>query len=242
MITMDIAKNDNPIKANVLSAIESGKVPMRPRWHFILKAALALISLAFLMIALVYLLSFIIFTLRESGAWYVTPFGMRGLRTFLVTIPWLLILISVILIVVLEALVRRYAFAYRRPLLYSVVSIVGLTFLMGAAVERTTLHPGLMRHADQKRLPIGDRFYKGYGHRQAPDVHPGVVSKLLDSGFEMDMTGASVRVVVTVTTKFRPDNRISLGESVIVFGPLVNGEIRAYGIHRDRPLRRIAPR
>ncbi len=239
---MDTTKNDNPIKEKVLSAIEDGKVLMRPRWHFILKATLAFIGFAFLMVALVYILSFIIFTLRESGAWYVTPFGMRGLRAFLVAVPWLLILISIILIVVLEVLVRRYAFVYRRPLLYSVVAIVGLTFLMGVVVERTPLHPGLMRHADQKRLPIGDRLYEGYGHRQAPDVHPGVVSKILDSGFEMGTARASVRVVITAATKFTPDNRIGLGERVVVFGPFVNGEIQAYGIHRDRPSGHMAPR
>jgi hypothetical protein len=231
MTSMD-HKNDNPLKAKVLAAIESGKVTMRPKWHFVLKAALMVAGTVFLTLALVYLVSFIIFAMRESGAWYVTPFGLHGLRAFLTAAPWVLIVVAAAIFVILETLVRRHAFAYRRPLLYSVIAVMALVTLSSFAVARTPLHSGLHRRAEERRLPVGGGFYRGYGAKEARDVHPGVVVKFIDSGFELDAPRMGVvPVLVSPATRYIPDGRISIGEYVVVFGPMADGQIRAFGVH-----------
>jgi hypothetical protein len=138
-MTMEPTKTDNPIARKVLAAIESGKVHMRPRWHFVLKAALAIAGMIFLTGALVYLISFIIFVMRESGAWYLTPFGLRGLKVFLMAAPWILIIIAAVVFVILEVLVRRYSFAYQRPLLYSIIAVMALITLSSFAVARNSI-------------------------------------------------------------------------------------------------------
>lgn len=232
MNAMENATHDNPLKAKVLAAIEGGKVTMRPKWHFVLKTALAAAGLVFLSLTLVYLLSFIIFAMRENGAWYVTPFGLRGLRAFLMAAPWLLILVALAILAILEVLVRRFSFAYRRPLLYSVLLVLALVIVSSFAVARTPLHSGLMRNAEQRRLPFGGEFYRGYaGQDDDDDVHPGLVSGFIDEGFELvTLHEGTLPVLVVPSTKFVPDARIRIGDRVIVFGPLDEGRIHAFGV------------
>ena len=115
MTPMENATHDTTLKAKVLAAIESGRVTMRPKWHFALTTALMAAGLVFLSLALVYLLSFIIFAMRECGAWYVTPFGLRGLGTFLTAVPWVLFLVALAILAIVETLVRRPGPSCRRP-------------------------------------------------------------------------------------------------------------------------------
>ncbi|HJV33041.1 MAG TPA: hypothetical protein VJ694_03370, partial [Patescibacteria group bacterium] len=182
---------------------------------------------------LVYLLSFIIFAMRENGAWYVTPFGLRGLRAFLMAAPWVLILVALAILAILEVLVRRFSFAYRRPLLYSVLGVLALVTLSSFAVARTPLHASLMRDADRRQLPIGGGFYRGYGHDDAEDVYPGFVTRLIGEGFELaadDGDGDGLPVLIAPSTKFVPEGGVEIGDRVIVFGPLAEGRIHAFGV------------
>src|SRR3989344_3614541 len=112
------------IKEEVIARIKRGETIMRPRWHFVLRAMLYALGVLIAALALVYLASFIMFVLRETGLLFVPSFGFRGVGVFLFSLPWFLILLSLVFVFVLEVLVRRYAFAYRKPLLYSVFGIV----------------------------------------------------------------------------------------------------------------------
>jgi len=228
---MEHMPNDNSLKAKVLAAIEGGKVTMRPKWHFLLKTALAIAGVVFLTLTLVYLVSFVVFAMRQNGSWYVTCFGSRGLRAFLTAMPWLLIFVAAAIFAILEVLVRRFSFSYRRPLLYSIIGILIFVSLSSLLVAHTRLHPGLLRHAQERRLPFGGAFYRGYGMKGARDVEPGFVVRLMDEGFEMDTyRGAHVPVLVTPSTEFIPDGRVMVGDHVIVFGPTDEGRIHAFGV------------
>src|SRR5262245_42216017 len=112
---------DKTVKHTVLDAIKAGQVHMKPRWHFVLRGILLVLESILLALSLRYLASFIMFIVYRSGVWFTPGFGFRGLRVFLLSIPWLLILVSVAFLVLLELLVKRYAFAYKKPLAYSVV-------------------------------------------------------------------------------------------------------------------------
>lgn len=240
---MEQKPRENSLKARVLSAIEGGKVTMRPKWHFVLTTALAVSGAVFLSLALTYLASFVVFIMRQNGSWYVTCFGAQGLRAFLTALPWVLILVAVAILALLEVLVRRFSFSYRRPLLYSVLAILALVTLSSLLVARTSLHPKLMRHAEERQLPIGGKFYRGYGARDAEDVRPGFVVKMMDDGFEIDTyRGAHLPVLVTASTEFVPDDRLMVGNHVIVFGPMAEGRIHAFGVRVVPPPRHFERR
>jgi hypothetical protein len=127
----------------VLEAIKSGRVAMRPRWHFVAGAILAAVIGILAALILVYLFSLMVFLSRENGSWFIS---------------WLLIVCLIFFAILLEMLLQRYAFAYRRPLLVTILGITIVVMLTGYVVGRTSLH----RHL---RGPVYQRYHHRPPHR-----------------------------------------------------------------------------
>ena len=227
---MNNQEPNNSIHEQVLKAIESGEVKMRPKWHFVLKSALFFVGGLLLALTLVYLVSFTIFVLRQTGVLFIPGFGPHGLNVFLISAPWLLILMSLIFIALLQILVIKYSIGYGRPLLYSAIVILLLAILGGALVDRTSFHRKLFRRAENQRLPFAGVFYKRFGESRPDNVTIGSVSGLISQGYEIDDRGEDIFVIVTPHT-FLPDKQIfSINDMIIVFGNRQDATVTAEGI------------
>jgi hypothetical protein len=219
------------LEEDIMSAIRDGRVKMRPRWKFVLSSVLGIIGAAILLLTLLYVASFAIFTLRQSGALFVPAFGMRGVFAFFSAIPGVLAILLIVFVIILEILVRRYSFAYRRPLLVSVIAILAIVLIGGYALERTRIHADLFRAARGPGLPspIGQMYREPMG---VPGIFHGTISSLIPGGFViLDENGAG-----TTTVLIGPGTRLPLGagfskgEEVVVFGDSASGSVRALGI------------
>lgn len=210
---------------------------MRPRWHFMLKAALTLTGSAIVLLAVLYLASFIIFILRQTGIWFAPGFGPRGWYAFLVSLPWILIFAVLTFIVILEILVRRYAFTYRRPMLYSVLGILFFTLAGGFVVAQTSLHGKLFRYTEEKRPPLITPFYRGnFEPRIHRNIHRGRVMSVHGGGFMIrNRPGEVLGVDIASTTKLLPGPGFLEGDEVVIFGPKKAGKINAFGVRKMGP-------
>ena len=137
--------NHDLIKDKVLAKIESGEAYMKPRWHFILKTVLWLSGTVIVALLLIFVASLTLFSLRQTGVLFIPAFGFRGIGAFLLSLPWILIVFAVVFIIVLEILVKRYTFAYRRPLLYSILGILFFVIIGSILISITHFHQGLYR-------------------------------------------------------------------------------------------------
>ncbi len=235
----------NNVKETVLNKIKHGDVAMRPRWHFVLKSFLAIVGICILTLWLVYLVSFIVFALATSGIIMIPAFGFQGLVEFLFALPWLLILIAAVFILLLEVLVNRYSFGYRKPLMYTLFGIVGFTILGTFIVSQTGLHDLVMQRSVESRLPIVGGVYKGYGITPNERINIGEIEIINENGFLLDeRVKGELSVIVTESTK-KPNNFVfQVGDQVIVYGPITNNEIQAFGVKpflrkMFRPIERI---
>lgn len=205
---------------------------MRPKWHFILKAALALAGIAILILALLYLASFFLFVLRQTGLLFMPEFGWRGFGVFFVSLPWLIILAVIIFISLLEILVRKYSFAYSKPLVYSLIIIVAFVFIGGLVVSRTGLHQSIFCYAKRQKLPF-DSLYNGYGPQHFKEIHTGIISEITDSGFSLSSNrGETVRVVLSPETRLPAGAGFQAGDLMVVFGDRDDGLVKAFGARR----------
>lgn len=219
------------MREKILSAIKTGRVQMRPRWHFVLKAALFAIGLVIAVLALLYIGSFIIFGLRQTGILFIPAFGSRGWLRFLAAMPWTLIALSAAFIVILEILVRHYSFGFRQPLLYTIAAIMILVILGGVAVERTRIHRILSDYSQGHALPFAGALYNSLRDTRISDVHRGRIDTVSANAFEMtDRRGELFNVRITLQTRLFSGEALERGEYVVVFGPDENGVINAYGI------------
>jgi hypothetical protein len=224
-------QHDNSIRNQVLLEVESGRVSMKPRWHFILLGTLAALGGVIIALLLLYLISFIIFAVHQTGVSFVPAFGLRGWVRFLTALPWLLIVFSLVFMGILEVLVRRYSIAYSRPLLVSLGGIIVVAVAGGCIVARTTFHRQLFVRAQQHHLPmLGERFYRGFGSARFTDLQRGVIVATTSEGFEItNPWGEQVRVVITPQTRLPFDDEFAPGKMVLIFGDGTS-TVRAFGI------------
>lgn len=227
---MDTKKD--PLQQLVLDAIKSGKVTMRPKWHFALTAALAAIGTVLVLLTILYLVSFILFIVHDSGLDFAPSFGPSGWFIFLRSLPWLLIILSIIFIAVLEMLVRHYSFGFRRPLLYSVGGIIIIVIVGGFVVSRTTFHRELYHvTAMHGAPPFARHFYHEFGERHFDNVFTGVITATTTTTYTMDSPqGMSITILINEHTRIPTDADFERGDRIFVFGIPNNGVITAIGM------------
>ena len=228
-------QNPQSIKDNVLGAIESGAVKMRPKWKFALSTVAMIIGIALVLLTLLYLASFGVFILRQNGAWFAPGFGFEGWRIFLTSLPWVLVILSLIFIVLLELLVRHYSLVYGRPLVYSALCIIGLVIVGGVAVGLSPLHDRFL--PEENRFPFAGALYHEF--RQPPrNLSIGTVTATTTFGCELNdrRLGLTHIVISAQTENYGPN--LEPGQAIMVLGPRQEATVTAISI---RPLNQLPP-
>ena len=220
------------LKKKILEKIKEGEVAMKPRWHFVLQGILAITGIVILSLGLLYILSFIVFALRQSGVMFAPLFGFRGVLTFLYSSPWLLVLLAIIFIIVLETLVRKYSFAYKKPLLYVLLGIVGISLFGTYTLAQTTMHKRIQEYAEKGHMPPVQMMYNQYAKPQLRDVHIGTIAEVTEEGFIIEnRRGEELRVFIPKERV--PRELLVEGEQVLIFGERTLEGVSAVGV---RPL------
>lgn len=232
---MDNSKHLNEsVQDNVRRAIASGNVTMRSRWYFVANAVLLIIGTMLVALTLLYIGSFIIFILHQTGVWFIPSFGMRGLREFLIALPWLLILLTLLFIVILEVLIKKYAFVYNRPLLYSVAGIIFFVAFGGFALTLIPFHSNLFRQAQRNNLPFAGRVYRLYGMPSYRGrVIPGAIVEIINNGYRITTPrNETITVALTPATVLIPRNGFGIGDEIVALGDWQDDIMVAFGIRR----------
>jgi hypothetical protein len=229
--------DNNPQKSlltgKVLEKIKSGRVKMRPKAHFVLKTVLAALGFVLFILFALYLISFIVFALRISGIWFAPGFGFYGIKIFLVSLPWILISIAIILILILEILVKRFSFAYRRPILYSTFGIIMFVLLGSFIIGQTIIHPRFFEQAQERKLPVAGKFYRDFGAGKFRNAHRGIVSEITENGFKIKTPGnETLDIIITPETRFPFGKDIKENDSVMILGERDNCAVRAFGVRK----------
>lgn len=228
-------KEHHNIQQDVMSAIRKGEVRMRPRWHFALLSLLSLVGAAIVFLTLLYTSSLAVYFLRESGALFVPSFGARGWSTLAYTTPWTLLLLIAAFVFVLELLVRRYAFVYKKPLLISMLSIAALVVLGGFFVGQTPLHREIRTFAEHGDIPafVGTVYGPALRGAPPPDMFRGEIVKAEKGMFVILDEGGSgtTSIILTARTRLPHGEDFREKDRIVVVGDVVaTGTVRAFGI------------
>src|ERR1035437_2572491 len=128
------------IKNSVLQKIRLGEIHKRPRVYFIIQI-ISMTVIAFLtLITSLFAISFILFSIHESGELFLLGFGARGFITFLSLFPWFTLCITIVLIFLLEWLMRHFKFNYHRSVLTVFFWFISCMFFGGLIISLTPLH------------------------------------------------------------------------------------------------------
>jgi len=221
------------ISEKVLKQIKSGKTKMRPKVYFVAKTILIVLGILLLSLSLFFLISFIMFSLRSTGVWYLPRFGFPALHTFFFSLPWLLILMGLALIVVLEILVNRFSFSYRRPLVYSLLGVIITVTLGSFLLQRSQMHSVLFRQVRDGRLPLTGQLYRNFGMRKFREVHHGLISEITEDALIIEtVRREKLRIIVTSKTRLPSGTGIQQEDVVVVFGKRDDHTVEAIEIQK----------
>ena len=226
---------ENDIQESVLDKIRAGGVSMRPRYYFTTQVVLIGIVSILALVFSVFVLSFGVFSIHESGEQFLLGFGTQGLAMFVSLFPWGLLVSVLVLLVLLETLLRNFRFAYRTPALRIFVWLLLLASVGSAAIGFTSLHPFLSEQADHDALPVIGSFYEQIHDSQQPrGVYRGRVVSVSGSRFvlvhdDYDDDADDGSWTVELPVAFDAE-MLSVGARVYVAGQLQNGVIYAYGV------------
>lgn len=222
---------ESAVKKNLLSAIEGGKVSMRPRWHFITRSILAAVGAVFLVMWVFYLASLIMFSLRKTGALQMPAYGSYGWYEFFWSLPWLFILVSVIALLLLEAVMRRYAFAYRQPVLYSFAAILFVAACGAIVVDRMEVHSYIRSFSELHGLGPVTSFYQDLDRNQEVFfMQGGVVQNGTDDVIVSEVNGNLTHVIFDAETMFPDGREFATSDMVVIFGNRMGDTVHAHGL------------
>jgi len=157
------------IKVDIVNYIKTNKVTMKPRWHFILFALLRVIAVVVVFVSILYLASFITLVMREHELFRALGLRPQSVHGFMLSVPWFLVVLSLILLVLLEVLTRKFQFVYRRPIVYSIFALLVLVLVVGAIVREVDKEFRFARFGEKPNAPIlgpVHRYYRGeFGER-----------------------------------------------------------------------------
>ena len=237
--------NDNQTKDSiqqaVLDKVRAGKVHRRPRSYFIIRIVATIIVSALLLITSAFVISFILFSLHESGEQFLLGFGLHGIEVFFILFPWVPALFTIALLFLFEWLLQGFKFGYRIPLLNIFLGIVGISVVLGVLINFTPLHTTLLGFADKKELPIiGDSYEHIFDSHEGEGVCQGIVTSVSQDSFVVYHDDHDRdRDDGMFTVKISPSSALTLprvGDVVLVFGdPVPGGYIEAEHIQMLPP-------
>lgn len=223
-------KEQSPLAKNILQTIQKDEVRMRPKWHFILNISLLVVGTILAGLSLLYLVSFIVFTLRQNGSWFMPSFGAQGWSALFISLPWLLIVWALLFVIIVGLLVKKYSFAYGRPLIYSALGIILFAGVGGFLIALTPLHSELLFQAEEKNLPLAGGMYRQFCHSQPNNITMGRIIEKIPSGFSLRNQEFEVLMVEVTPRTILPRQGIQLEEVVVVLGDRQGNVIKAFGV------------
>jgi len=229
--------NEPDIKTKVLEKISRGDIHRRPKVYFVAQVAAILMLLAAAFALSVFVMSFVIFSVRESGEQFLLGFGRQGVATFFILFPWAALALDVLLFFVIEQLSRYFKFGYRLPVGRALASILALALISATVIDLTPFHGALLSRADQNELPILGEWYEAiHASHKDQGVFRGVVTSIQKGGFtiahddgDYDADDGAWTVVAPAGFDVRT---INVGDGVYVAGNIVQGAVHAYGIQK----------
>lgn len=137
--------NNIDISQQVMDRICLENIKMRPRMHFIFKAAFLKLSIALFLILSVFLCSLVLFKLRLYNPFGFLTFGFLGLGTSLKLIPWDIITLALAVISIGIRLLIYLDFSYQKNFSSLAVGLLLFTIFTGATIDQTGLNEQLKK-------------------------------------------------------------------------------------------------
>ena len=137
----------------VLNKINSGELKMRPKFYFVLQGFLTAATAILLFMISIFLISFIFYLLRVNNA------DREDLHLFLQFFPWILIGAALLITIALSLILKKYSFAYHKPLLFLPLGIILIIIALSLIMQLFAFHERFEPLTERRGTPLFSPFY-----------------------------------------------------------------------------------
>jgi hypothetical protein len=220
------------MKDSVIGAIKDREIKMHPRGYFTFRTTLTLIGAVMLFFVILFVTSFMMFALDQNGGLYAIHFGPSGWIIFFSSLPWSLLLLSIVLIFILWILLRRYSLVYRQPFLYALLSLVIVISLASFFLPADLIQGGIFHYISRNPIPGVTNIYQ-FETAPGSGVYRGQVIIIATSSFILGNSFGQTSTVFMVSGDSSELTEVMPGDYVIILGHnMATGTIEASGVER----------
>lgn len=220
------------VKTNILQFVEKNKISMIPRWKFVLYSLLGITLAVFSFVLVTFFGSMIIFILSKHGFLYLPLFGLNGIVHSIRAVPFVLFILTLILIVIVELLVKNYSFSFRRPVVATLLTLTLSALVFSFLVTLTPMHNNLRNYARMHNINfIYDEYNRPLPIRKAGTmtVIRGTIVSTTSDEVTIKSFDDSIQVVYA-STSIKDNSFPDMGEDIVIFGRMVNDKFEAIKI------------
>ncbi len=229
--------NPKNIKDTILGKIRSEQILMRPRLYFTLQVVGSIILALCVFFISIFIVNFILFSLRINGHDAYLGFGPRGVEAFLRFFPWELLVLDAALVVALQWMLRQFRVAYQMPVLYLIGGLIAFSVIAGVGLDRgTQFNDEMLNQADQHQLGPFDEIY--IHARRPPPIGEGFCHCIVTAISNNTITVQDSRSTTTLTVILPDDDDratttgLQVGDTVLVAGDRDGNTITAFGVRK----------
>ena len=218
------------MEKNVIDTIKSRDIKMRSHAYFTVRAIFVILAAVLLLLLILFVCTFIIFALQQNGGFFATNFGPAGWETFLFSLPWSFLLLSIALILILWLLLRRYAIIYHQPFIYTLLILIIVIALTCFFLSAASIHGGIYRYISKNSIPVVTGVYE-FETAPMSGVYRGQVAELSTSSFILENAFGQTSTVIVVPGAWPELSGVAPADYVILFGHgIATATIQAYGL------------
>lgn len=178
-------------------------------------------GLILLLLVLIFLMGSILYWNSINSELLYPGYGGFGIRSYLESFPYLLVILFVFFFILGSFLLRKYDFSYKQPFMLILSVVLGAVLLLGWA---TLFAPGGKQFYRQQ----GKRLYMRRQHNASVVV--GYVQKITANSFIIqEFDDALVNVIINPSTHF-PFGVPKVGSNVRVVGVWDSNSFKAFGV------------
>lgn len=205
---------------------------MIPKWRLALYSSGAICALLFLFLVAVFTLSFIFFILSRYGFMYLPLFGFMTILHTLKAVPLLLLLCTIVLLIVIELISRKYSFSFRRPLAITLLLITSCAVVLSFLVSLTSVHEYVRDYAEEHDLTVVKRAYKRPlpfdGSKEMTVLRGNVITS--SSSFIVIELFDGMQVLAYASTSLGGSTLPKEDVDVLLFGSFIGEDFEIVGI------------
>ncbi len=169
------------IKQELMSQIRKDELKMKSKWLFIAKKLGLKSGLALTILLLMFLINGFFYYIKTNNVLMPLHYGPAFWQKLLHSLPYDLILIIIVLGVVLNFIIKKFDFSYKKPFVFIFTAFIILTIIGAFAVFATDFNNLLKENLAKCpfKIPyISDFYLRRCGCNSPPDINDSILNNI----------------------------------------------------------------